>query len=367
MSERATQGREPARLGGLHVLLLRDVARELGLAFEGDGDLPLDGLASLEDAGERDLSFVTGPRYRRAFHGSRAGAVLVPADFDAEGRACLRCAAPYVEFARAIELFQPRARPAPGVHPSAVVAPDAVLGRDVFVGPFAVIGRRVRIGDRTRIHAHVTLYDGARVGEDCEIHSGAALREDVELGDRVVVQNGSVIGSEGFGFAYTPEGRRVRVPHRGGVGIGDDTQIGANTTIDASHAGHPRRGEARARTRLGRGVAIDNLVQVGHGCAVGDGTTLCAHVALGGSTELGRGVTLAGAVKSAGHLKVGDGAVAAGATALLGDVAPRARVAGIPHMELGVWRRAMVALRELPALLQRVRRLEQRLGAGPED
>lgn len=349
------------------MLLLRDVARELGLAFEGDGELALEGLASLEDAGPRDLSFVTGPRYLRAFRASRAGAVLVPSGFDAEGRACLRCRAPYVEFARAVELFQPRPSPEPGVHATAVVAIDAQLGRGVYVGAYAVIGRRVRVGERTRIHPHVTLYDGVRVGADCEIHSGAALREDVELGDRVVVQNGAVIGSEGFGFAYTPEGRRVRIPHRGSVAVGDDAQIGANTTIDASHAGHPRRGDARARTRVGRGVAIDNLVQVGHGCAIGDQSTLCADVALAGSTELGRGVTFGGASKSAGHLRVGDGVMVAGASALVGDVEPGARVAGVPHMELRLWRRAMVALRELPGLLQRVRRIERRLGPGSSE
>jgi UDP-3-O-[3-hydroxymyristoyl] glucosamine N-acyltransferase len=348
-------------------LLLRDVARELELAFEGDGAIPLEGLASLEDAGVRDLSFVTGPRYRAAFRSSRAGAVIAPPGFDAEGRSCLRASAPYVAFARAVDLFQPRPGPEPGVHPTAVVAPDAVLAAGVYVGPFAVIGRRVRIGARTRIHAHVTLYDGVHVGADCEIHSGAALREDVELGDRVSVQNGSVIGAEGFGFAYTAEGRRVRIPHRGSVVVGDEAQIGANTTIDASHAGHPRRGDTRARTRIGRGVAIDNLVQVGHGCAVGDHSTLCADVALGGSTVLGRGVTLAGAVKSAGHLQVGDGAMAAGASALVGDVEAGARVAGIPHMDLRLWRRAMVALRSLPELLGRVRRLERQLRGAPAE
>jgi UDP-3-O-[3-hydroxymyristoyl] glucosamine N-acyltransferase len=307
---------------------------------------------------------VTGLRYREAFRRSRAGAVLAPPGFDAAGRSCLRCAAPYVEFARAIEIFQPRTAPAPGVHSTAVIAPDAELGPGVHVGPYAVIGQGVRVGARTRIHPHVTLYERVRVGSDCEIHSGAALREDVELGDHVVVQNGAVIGSEGFGFAYGSDGRRVRIPHRGGVTVGDRAQIGANSTIDASHAGHPRRGDSTARTRIEADVAIDNLVQVGHGCAIGAGSTLCADVALGGSTELGRGVTLAGAVKSAGHLRVGDGAMAAGLSGIVGDVEPGARVAGIPHMELRVWRRAMLALRDLPRLIQRVRRIERRLGAG---
>jgi UDP-3-O-[3-hydroxymyristoyl] glucosamine N-acyltransferase len=345
-------------------LRLRDVARELGLALEGDGELEIEGLASLDDAGEHELSFVTGPRFREALRRSRAGAVLAPPGFDAEGRSCLRCSSPYVEFARAVELFQPRPAPEPGVHPSAVVAPDARIGAGVYVGPLAVIGRRVRIGDRSRIHAHVTLYDGVCIGADCEIHSGATLREDVELGDRVVVQNGSVIGAEGFGFAYAADGRRVRVPHRGSVSVGDDTQIGANTTIDASHAGHPRRNDARARTRIGRGVAIDNLVQIGHGCAIGDQSTVCANVGLSGSTELGRGVTLGGAVKTAGHLKVGDLAVVAGNAGIVGDVEAGARVAGFPQMDIRVWRRAVLALRSLPELLQRVRRIEQRLGSG---
>jgi len=340
---------------------LEEVAARLGLELEGDGSLGIEGLASLEDAGPNDLSFVTGPRYLRAYRQSGAGAVLVPPGFDTGGRSCLRCVAPYVEFARAVGLFHPRPSPPIGVHPTAVVEPDAVLGTDVSIGPFAVVGSRVQIGARTRIHAHVVIYDGVHLGADCEIHSGVALREGVRLGDRVVVQNGTVIGAEGFGFAYTPEGRRVRIPHRGGVVVGDDAQIGSNSTIDASHPGHPRRGAAGASTSIGRGVAIDNLVQVGHGCAIGDHSTLCADVALGGSTELGRGVTLAGAVKSAGHLRVGDGAMVAGASALVGDVEPGARVAGIPHMDLRLWRRAMLALRGLPELVQRVRRIERRI------
>ncbi len=300
---------------------LGELAQALGLPFEGEAQLELRGLAGLEDAGPDDLSFVGGARYRAAFARSRAGAFLVPPDFDAEKRSCLRSPAPYLDFARAIELFLPApVRPEPGVHATAVVAPDAVLGEDVALGAYVVVGTGARIGDRTIIHPHSTLYANVCVGADCEIHSEVHLREGVRLGDRVLIQNGAVIGADGFGFAFRPDGTRVRIPHRCPVEVGDEAEIGSNTTIDASHPAHPRYGRAETRTRIGRAVKIDNLVQVGHGVEVSDGSTLCAFVGLAGGTYVGKGVLFAGASYARGHVKIGDGSVIGGFTGVTGDL-----------------------------------------------
>jgi UDP-3-O-[3-hydroxymyristoyl] glucosamine N-acyltransferase len=269
---------------------LGELAEALGLDFEGDPKLELSGLANLDDATPADLSFVTGEGYRRAFAASKAGACLVPPDFDVTDRACLRSALPYRDFARAVDLYQPSRRPAPGVHSTAVIAGDAELGDEVSIGPYAVVGAGTRIGDRSVIHAHVTIYPDVVIGVDCEIHSGVHLRAGVVLGDRVGIQSGAVIGSAGFGFVFDRDGKRVRVPHCCPVEIGDDSHVGANTTIDASHPAHPRHGHAETRTRIGKNVIIDNLVQVGHGACLEDGVTLCAQVGLSGSTVVERGV-----------------------------------------------------------------------------
>jgi UDP-3-O-[3-hydroxymyristoyl] glucosamine N-acyltransferase len=248
-----------------------------------------------------------------------------------------------------------------------VVAPEAEIGKDVSVGPYVVIGARSRIGDGSVLHPHVVLYADVTVGRDCVLHSGVHLRDGVRLGDRVVLENGVVIGPEGFGYAFREDGTRIRVPHRRSVEIGDDCDIGANTTIDASHAGQPRYGRSSTRTWIGSGVKIDNLVQIGHGCAIGDGSTICAQVGLAGGTEVGRGVLFGGQSASAGHLKIGDGAMVGGCCGVSGDLEPGAQVLGTPHMERRRWGRAVTIFKQLPELVQRVRRIEARLGIKKED
>jgi UDP-3-O-[3-hydroxymyristoyl] glucosamine N-acyltransferase len=348
-------------------LRLAELAAAGAQPCAGDGALALDGLAGLDDAGPSELSFATGPSYRAQFEASKAGAFLLPPDFDAKGRACLRSPAPYADFARAVELFLPRPVPAPGVHPTAVVAPDAVLGPGVSIGPLAVVGAGARLGARVRIHSHATVYPGVEIGDDSEIHSGAHLREGSKLGRRVVVNNGAVIGSPGFGFVSRADGTRVRVPHACPVEIGDDCEIGANTTIDASHPGHAKRGHAVVRTRLGAGVKIDNQVQVGHGCEIGDHATLCAHVGLAGSTVVGKYVYMGGKSASAGHLTIGDFSLVGAMSAPAHDLPPGSQVLGVPSMERRLWGRVVAATKRLPELLTRVRRIEKRLGLEREE
>ncbi len=346
---------------------LGELARALALPVEGDASVALEGLAGLDDAGASELSFVTGPRYAKAFAASRAGAFLLPPGFDARGRPCLRSPNPYGDFARAIELLLPRAPLLdPGVSRLASVAPDATLGAGAAVGAFAVVGARARIGARTQIHPHVTIYPDVSIGDDCVIHSGAHLREGSVLGHRVEVRNGAVIGAEGFGHVLVAGRGRVSVPHRCPVVIGDDAEVGANTTIDASHPGQSRHGHAVTRTWIGNGVKIDNLVQVGHGCAIGENSTLCAQVGLAGSTRVGRNVIFAGQSAAAGHVEIGDGALITGQAGATGDVPAGAQISGTPMMERRLWGRYSVLRGRLPKLFSRVRRIEQRLGLGDD-
>lgn len=342
---------------------LREIASRLGLPLEGGPEVEIRGLAGLDDAGPEELSFATGPRYRRAFERSRGGAFLLPPGFDALDRPCLRSPAPYADFARAVDLFlPPYPRPSPGVHPTAVLGEGVTLGRGVSIGPYVVVGDRARIGDGTILHPHVVIYPDVVVGRECEIHSGVHLREGVRLGDRVRIENGVVLGAAGFGYTHRADGVRIRIPHRCPVDVGDGTDIGANSTIDASHPGQPRFGHETTRTWIGEGVIIDNLVTIGHGCAVGDQTTISAQVGLGGGTEVGRGVLFAGQSASAGHLRIGDGSMVGGRAGVSSDLEPGSQVLGAPHMERRLWTRAVAAFRRLPELMHRVRRIEQRLG-----
>jgi len=342
---------------------LAHLARSLGLEVEGDGTLEIEGLAGIDDAGPRELSFVTDSGYVRALEQSRAGAILAPPGLEVD-RPCLRSPVPYADFGRAVALFFPRARPAATTHPTALVGEDVEIGEDVGLGAYVVVGSGCRIGSGTYVHPHVTLYPGVIIGRDCELHAGVRLRTGVRLGDRVVLQNGVVVGSEGFGFATDLHGRRVRIPHRCGVEVGDDVEIGANSTIDASHPGHARLGHAQPCTRIEAGVKIDNQVQIGHGCIVGAGSALCAQVGLAGSTVLGKHVFMAGQSAAKGHVTIGDGALIGGATSVTSEVAPGAQILGVPPgMDRRRWARIVAAWKRLPELLVRVREIERRLGS----
>jgi UDP-3-O-[3-hydroxymyristoyl] glucosamine N-acyltransferase len=344
---------------------LGELAEAVGLVLDGDPDVEIDGLAGLADAQSGDLTFVTGPRYRGAFEQSRASAFLAPPDFDAGDRPCLRTLQPYADFARVVELLFPQPTPAPGIHPSAAVAEDAELGADVSVGAYAVIGERVRVGAGTRIRPHVTIYPDCEIGRGCEIHSGAHLHSNVKIGHQVVIHSGAVIGSQGFGFAFRGDGTRIRIPHRAGVVIEDEVEIGANTTIDASHFGHSRDALNRSSTRIGRGVKIDNQVQVAHGCEVDDGSTLCAGVGIAGSTRIGKNVFFGGLSATSGNLKVGDGTAVLGMSGVMGDTEPGSKLVGVPVLPRGLFFRIQVAMKKLPDLLKRIRRIEETLGLEP--
>jgi UDP-3-O-[3-hydroxymyristoyl] glucosamine N-acyltransferase len=336
---------------------LRELAERLGVPFEGEGDTEISGCAPIEEAGEHDLTFVANPRYARLLRETRAGAVIVGPDADAHGRNALRAANPQAAFARALAWFDKRPRPAPGVHATAVVAASAAIGPDSHVGAYAVIGDDVTIGASAVIHPHVTIYPRARIGTRFVAHAGSVVREDVVIGDDVTLQPGAVVGSDGFGFLPKPGDLPAPIPQIGTVEIADHAEIGANTTIDRAAVG---------RTRIGRGVKLDNLVQIAHGCQIGDGSLLAAQTGLAGSTRLGRDVMAGGQVGFAGHLRIGDGVQIAAQTGVPSDVPAGSVVAGTPAMEIALWRRCMAVLRRLPEILSRLRAVEERLNARRE-
>lgn len=333
---------------------LRELADRLACRLEGDGETEIVRVAGIEDAGPGDLTFLANPKYEKALHRTRASAVILRDDAPRAPCAMLRARDPYLAFARAVALFAPDWRPAPGVHPMAAVAADAQVGADVSIGPFVAIGEGVRIGDRTVIFPNVTVGAGAQIGADCIIHSNTSIRERVVIGNRVILQNGVVVGGDGYGFARRGDGTHEKIPQIAPVVIEDDVELGANTTVD-----RPAVGE----TRIKAGTKIDNLVQIGHGVVVGRNVLMAAQVGIAGSTTIEDDVIFGGQVGVGGHLTIGRGAVAVGQSGVTSSLPPGAMVAGYPAIDSREWRRASVVFRRLPELKRRIEALEARLAA----
>jgi len=332
-------------------VILRELARSLGLDVRGDGEVEVRRVAGIDESGPGDLTFVANPRYLARLATTRASAVILAPEVETP-LPCLLSPEPYLAYARAAALLHPPARPAPGVHPSAQVHPTAVLGEGVHVGALAVVGPGVRVGARTALYPHVVLYAEVLIGDDCLLHSAVQVRERCRLGDRVTVQNGAVIGGDGFGFARRSDGAYEKIPQVGIVVLEDDVEIGALVAIDRASMGE---------TRVGRGTKIDNLVQVGHSVRIGEDTVIAGQVGIAGSTRIGSKVVLAGQVGVAGHLTVGDGATATAQTGIPASVEAGALVSGYPAIDNRAWLKASAVFPRLPELQRRVRALERRL------
>jgi UDP-3-O-[3-hydroxymyristoyl] glucosamine N-acyltransferase len=336
---------------------LRELASLLRCDLEGDGDVEIADVDSLEHAGLGAVTFAVNAKRAGALAESRASAVILPPGVPSHGRPALRTPLPQLAFARALRAFHPDRRPVPGIHPTAVVAPSARIDPSAYVGPYVVIEEDARIGARTEVRPFALVAAGVVVGEDCRIGSHVTVRA-ARLGNRVVLHDGVMVGSDGFGYTPDERGLAEKIPQVGAVEIGDDVEVGALSAIDRGTTGV---------TRISRGVKIDNLVMVAHNCEVGDFSIIAAQSGLSGSTRLGRGVMMGGQTGSPGHLTIGDGARVAARGAPHDDVPAGTTVGGAPAMPITVWRRAMIALERLPELLRRVRRLERAAGIEPED
>jgi UDP-3-O-[3-hydroxymyristoyl] glucosamine N-acyltransferase len=329
---------------------LSELADRLGASLVGGNPgTEITGVAGIEDAGPGEVTFVANPKYAALARTTRAAAVIVEPGFAETPVATLRVENPYLAFAKAIECFYQAPVYAPGVHPTAVIAPGAMLGARAHVGAYVVISDGVTVGDDAVLLPHVVLYPGVTVGDRFFAHAHAVVREHCRLGDDVVLQNGAIVGADGFGFAKGPGGRWVKIVQSGPAVLEDAVEVQANACIDRASIGE---------TRVSRGAKVDNLVQVGHGSTVGENTLLCAQVGLAGSTVIGRNVILAGQVGVAGHLTVGDGAIATAQTGIPSDVAAGAVVSGYPAMDNRAWLRMVAAATRLPELVRKMRKVE---------
>jgi UDP-3-O-[3-hydroxymyristoyl] glucosamine N-acyltransferase len=335
---------------------LREIAGRLNCELYGDGEIEITGVAGMEHAAAGELTFLANPKYAHKLKHTRAGAILLsPAERDVSGPpglARLVSGNPYLDFARALELFYLPPRPAPGIHPLAFVAETAILGEGASIGPFAVVGDRVRMGRNAVLHPHAVVYEGAHIGDDFLAHSHAVVREFCRIGNRVILQNGVVIGGDGFGFAKRADGTHHKIVQSGVTVLEDDVEVQSLTSVDRATAGE---------TRVKRGAKIDSLVQIGHACVVGEDNIVCAQAGLAGSSILQRDVLLAGQVGVSGHLTIHDGAIVYAQSGIGGDVPAGARVSGSPAFAANDWLRAITAFPKLPELLKEMRGLKKRI------
>lgn len=334
---------------------LKELAHLTGAEMEdADADVEITGAAGLDDADETQISFLSNPRYTANIKTTKARAVYVTKETEVrEDIIALRVSDPYLAYTRALRLFHPEPKFTPSIHPTAVIHPTAQIAEGVLIESNVVVGQEAVVGKSVRIYPNVTIYNGVVIGEDSVIHSGVALRENTQIGKRVIIHNNTVIGSDGFGYAKDEEKHWLKIPQTGRVVIEDDVEIGACTTIDKASVGE---------TRIARGVKIDNQVQVGHSCTVGEDTLLCGQVGLAGTSHIGSRVILAGQVGVGGHLTVGDDAILMARSGIFFDV-PAGKVlsGGVPAFDHKESLRAMAAFRKLGDMQRTLRTLETRL------
>jgi UDP-3-O-[3-hydroxymyristoyl] glucosamine N-acyltransferase len=333
-------------------MLLRQLALELGCELLGDGGIEITGVAGMEHAVPGQLTFLANLTYAPKVKHTRASAILVSEPVRDAPIASLVSSNPYLDFARALALFYQPPRPAPGIHPLALIAASACIGDNPSIGPFAVVGERVSIGRNAVLHPHAVIYEGAQIGDDFLAHSHAVVREFCRIGDRVILQNGCVIGGDGFGFAKRADGTHYKIVQSGIAVIEDDVEVQALTGIDRASVGE---------TRVKRGAKIDSLVQVGHASVVGEDNIICAQAGLAGSSILEKNVLLAGQAGVSGHLTIHDNAIVYAQSGIGHDVPAGSRVSGSPAFAANVWLRAITAFPKLPELLKTVRELKKKI------
>jgi len=326
---------------------LAQLSQALGTRLDqGSPDTEITGVAGIEEASAGQVTFVANPKYASAARTTGASAVIVTDEFPPIPAAMLRAKNPYLTFARAIELFYQPPPYVPGVHRTAVVDPTARIGARAHLGPYVVVGEDVEIGADAVLLAHVVIYRGARIGDRFFAHAHAVVREYCRLGNNVILQNGAIVGGDGFGFAKDDSGSWHKIVQSGRAVLDDDVEVQANACVDRASVGE---------THVSRGAKLDNLVQVGHGSRVGEHSLLCSQVGLAGSTEVGSNVILAGQVGVAGHCKIGDGAIATAQSGIPNDVAAGAVVSGYPAIDNKLWLRCAAVYSRLPEIAKAVR------------
>ena len=330
---------------------LQEIAQYLGGSVSGDAQTKIGGLATLDEAGEGDLTFLANPKYAGKVATTGASAVLLPEGGNPHGRNAIFHANPYLAFAKLLTLFYTKPSTPLGIMPGALVAEGARLGADVTVHPGASIAAGVVVGDRVTLHPGVVLYPGVTLGDDVTLHANVSVRERCRIGNRVTIHDGTVIGSDGLGYA--PDGDSwYKIPQIGIVIIEDDVEIGSNSSIDRA---------ALEATRIGRGTKIDNLVQIAHNCIIGEDCMICSQVGISGSTRVGNHVIMGGQVGVAGHVTIGDNVVIAAKSGVPNSIAAKQLVAGIPAMPHREWLKASGIIPRLPEFRKTLNALEKRV------
>jgi UDP-3-O-[3-hydroxymyristoyl] glucosamine N-acyltransferase len=334
---------------------LSELAELTGASVEALEDVEILGAAGLDEASEGHVTFLANPRYTPRVNTTNASAIYLGEDAQTDRSiAILRVKDPYLAYTRALRIFHPEPPLTAHIHPAAVIDPSARVASHVSIGACAVIGRNVEIAEGVCIHPNVTIYDDVSIGKDSTIHSGTAVRERTVIGERVVIHNNSVIGCDGFGYAKDEQKRWLKIPQTGRVVIEDDVEIGAGTTIDRASVGE---------SRIGRGTKLDNLVQIGHSCTVGEDSLLCAQVGLAGSSHIGNRVILAGQAGVAGHLTIGDDVVLTAKSATSHNIPAGKVISGIPAFDNKDWLRSIAAFRRLGEIQRTVRELQRLIKA----
>lgn len=318
----------------------------------GDASVVIKGFSGLKEAQDGDLSFVANPKYIALAQETKASAIIVPRDLSVPGKTFIRADNPSWAFSRIVTLFvEETAIPLKGVHPTAVVAKDARIGKDVALGPYAVIEPGAVIGDRSAIHAGSYVGHKTVIGQDCLIYPNVTLREHISIGSRVTIHSGTVVGCDGFGY-ITVEGKHQKIPQVGTVIIEDDVEIGSCVTID------------RARfdqTRVGRGTKIDNLVQIAHNVLIGEDCVIVSQSGISGSVTIGKGAILAGQAGIAGHLTIGDGAIVSAKAGVSKSVPANTQVTGYPARPIDKMMEVNAHVQLLPRYVKTIQELKRKI------
>jgi UDP-3-O-[3-hydroxymyristoyl] glucosamine N-acyltransferase len=334
---------------------LAEIAQKLECRLEGSPESEIRGVAGIEHAQSGHLTFLANRRYFPLLKNTHASAVIVEEGVAVERAtglpqlSILRAANPYLAFAHALELFYQPPRYASGIHPTAVIAKTASIGVGAHIGPYCFIDEESSIGANAVLHSFVTIYRGAKIGDSFFAHAHAVVREFCHIGNRVILQNGAIIGGDGLGFAKQKDGSWYKMAQTGPAILEDDVEVQSNACVDRATVGE---------TRIGRGTKLDDLVLIGHASQVGENTMICGQTGLAGSTKIGNDCVLAGQVGSAGHMTVGDGAVITARSGVPGDVPPGAIYSGYPAIENTLWLKISASLNRLPDMVKRVRELE---------
>ncbi len=334
-------------------MTLAEIAKALNCDLDGNADLQITGVAAIDEARPGELTFLTNRKYHKSVQSTQASAIIVSKDSPPLSISALRSSNPYLSFAQSIDLFYSPPPPPPGIHPTAVIANTAVIGSNPSVGaPFVFIDHGVVVGDNAVLFPHVVIYSAVTIGHNFIAHSHVSVRENCCIGNHVTLQNGVVIGADGYGFAKREDGSYAKITQAGRVVLEDEVEVQANATVDRAAVGE---------TRIHRGAKVDNLVQVGHGSKVGRDTLLCAQVGLAGSTEVGNNVILTGQVGVAGHCRIGDGVIATAQSGIPSDVPPGKLVSGYPAIDNRLWLKCSAVFSKLPEINRSLRQLQRKV------